>query len=129
MNPVIHFEMPAENKERVVKFYQDAFGWHMQILGPEMNHYILAVTTDSDENGTPKKPGTINGGFFEKTNDKPDQYPSVVIQVPDIKAHMEKIKQAGGEILGEPMEIPGVGWYVSFHDSEGNRAGIMQLGK
>jgi predicted enzyme related to lactoylglutathione lyase len=60
-------------------------------------------------NGRPKKPGSINGGFFQKSSDKPDQYPAVVIAVDDIGRHMKKVKDAGGEILGEPMEMPGVG--------------------
>ena len=49
-----------------------------------------------------------------------------MIAVDDIKAAMAKVKAAGGEVLGEPMEIPGVGQYVSFSDSEGNRVSILQ---
>jgi len=70
MNPVIHFEMPAENSERVAKFYSDVFGWQTQLLGPEMSSYVLATTTESDHKG-PKKPGTINGGFLKISTDKP----------------------------------------------------------
>jgi predicted enzyme related to lactoylglutathione lyase len=29
-------------------------------------------------------------------------------------------------VLGEPMLIPGVGQYVSFMDSEGNRVSMLQ---
>ena len=29
-------------------------------------------------------------------------------------------------MLGAPMEIPGVGRYVSFTDPEGNRVGMLQ---
>jgi predicted enzyme related to lactoylglutathione lyase len=29
-------------------------------------------------------------------------------------------------VLGEPMEIPGVGRYVSFIDPEGNRVSLLQ---
>jgi len=29
-------------------------------------------------------------------------------------------------VLGEPMEIPGVGQYVSFMDTEGNRVSLLQ---
>jgi predicted enzyme related to lactoylglutathione lyase len=29
-------------------------------------------------------------------------------------------------VLGEPMEIPGVGHYVSFIDTEGNRVSMLQ---
>ena len=125
MNPVVHFEMPAEDRKRMADFYTRAFGWRTQQLGEEMGNYVLVTTTDSDENG-PKKPGAINGGFFTKTNDMPAQFPSVVIAVDDIKASMAAVKQAGGKVLGEPMEIPGVGHYVSFFDTEGNRVSMLQ---
>ena len=126
MNPVIHFEMPVEDRNRMTEFYTQVFGWRMQMLGPEMGNYVLAKTTDTDDTGRPKKPGVINGGFFPKSNDRPDQYPSVVIAVDDIREHMKKVKQAGGEPLGEPMEIPGVGLYLSFRDTEGNRVAMLQ---
>jgi uncharacterized protein len=99
MNPVIHFEMPAEDKKRMAGFYTRAFGWQTQQLGPEMEEYVVVTTTESDEKG-PKKPGAINGGFFQKTSDMPSQYPSVVIRVDDIKEHMKKVEQAGGKVLG-----------------------------
>ena len=95
------------------------------MLGQDMGNYVLATTTESDENG-PKKPGAINGGFFTKTDDMPAQYPSVVVAVDDIKEGMKKVTGAGGKVLGEPMEIPGVGQYVSFFDTEGNRASMLQ---
>jgi predicted enzyme related to lactoylglutathione lyase len=124
MNPVIHFEMPAEDRKRMANFYTRAFGWQTKPLGPEMGEYVVVTTTESDEKG-PRKPGTINGGFFQKTDDKPSQYPSVVIQVDDIKEHMNKIEEAGGKVLGEPWGIPRIGSYVSFLDSEGNRASVI----
>ncbi|MFI5304459.1 MAG: VOC family protein [Nitrospiria bacterium] len=126
MNPVIHFEMPAENRKRMAGFYAKVFGWKTQLLGEEMGNYVLATTTDSDEKGRPTKPGTINGGFFQKTDDKPSQYPSVVIYVEDIKEHMKKVEKAGGKVLGNPWDIPGVGLYVSFIDTEGNRVSMLQ---
>lgn len=126
MNPVVHFEMPAEDKKRVADFYTMVFGWQTQMLGPEMGDYVLANTTETDETGRPKMPGAINGGFFPKSDDRPAQYPSVVIAVDDIQEHMKKVEEAGGEVLGEPMEIPGVGLYVAFFDTEGNRVSMLQ---
>ncbi len=126
MNPVVHFEMPAEDKKRMSKFYTKAFGWQTKQLGPETGEYVLVTTTEVDEKMMPKKPGAINGGFFQKTDDKPSQYPSVVIQVDDIKKSMKKVEEVGGKVLGEPMEIPNVGWYVSFLDTEGNRVSMLQ---
>jgi uncharacterized protein len=125
MNPVVHFEMPYDNAERLAKFYQSAFGWQMQPMGEAMGNYVLATTTESDQKG-PKKPGAINGGFFPKKPDWPAQVPSVVIAVDDIKQTMKQVAKAGGQVLGEPMEIPGVGQYVSFTDTEGNRVSMLQ---
>jgi len=127
IDPVVHFEMPAEDRKRMAKFYNQAFGWKMQMLGEDMGNYVLATTTaEVDKKGRPKKPGIINGGFYTKSVDKPAQYPSVVIAVDSIKRSMAKVTKAGGEVLGEPMEIPGFGMYVSFFDTEGNRVAIME---
>lgn len=125
MSPVVHFEMPAEDRERMATFYTGVFGWHTQLMGPEMNDYVVVATTESDDNG-PKKPGAINGGFYPKKPDWPAQYPSVVISVDGIDQSMKAVTDAGGEVLGEPMDIPGVGRYVSFIDTEGNRVGMLK---
>jgi hypothetical protein len=126
MNPVVHFEMPYEDRDRLTRFYSQAFGWQMQHFGEDMGNYVTATTADADENGRPKKPGAINGGFFPKKPDWPAQYPSVVIAVDDIKQAMAQVSKAKGKVLGEPMEIPGVGQYVSFTDTEGNRVSLLQ---
>jgi len=52
----------------------------------------------------------------------------VTIQVDNIREHMKKIQAAGGKLSGEPMEIPGVGLFVSFIDTEGNRVNLLQPG-
>ena len=126
MNPVVHFETPAEDRKRMADFYTNVFGWKTQMLGAEMGDYVLATTTETDEKGRPKNPGAINGGFFPKSDDRPAQYPSVVIAVEDIKEHMKKVEKAGGKVLGEPWDIPGVGMYVAFIDTEGNRVSMLQ---
>jgi len=125
MKPVVHFEMPYGDRTRMAKFYESAFGWQIQMLGEDMGNYVLATTTETDESG-PQKPGAINGGFFPKKPDGPAQYPSVVIAVDDVKESMKKVLEAGGKVIGEPMDIPGVGKYVSFGDTEGNRVSMLQ---
>jgi predicted enzyme related to lactoylglutathione lyase len=126
MNPVVHFEMPYDNRARTAKFYETVFGWQMQALGEDMGNYVLASTTETGEGGRPTTPGAINGGFFPKKPDWPAQHPSVVIAVDDIAESTRKITAAGGKVLGEPMDIPGVGRYVSFLDTEGNRVSMLQ---
>jgi predicted enzyme related to lactoylglutathione lyase len=125
MESVVHFEMPYDNRDRMAKFYQSAFGWQTQMLGEDMGNYVLAVTTESSASG-PTHPGAINGGFYARKPDYPMQYPSVVIAVDDVKRSTEKLIAAGGKVLGDPWDIPGVGKYVSFVDPEGNRVGMLQ---
>jgi predicted enzyme related to lactoylglutathione lyase len=127
-NPVVHFEMPYDDAKRVAEFYAKAFGWKMDAMPQgDTGDYVVAETT-ATKNGRPVAPGTINGGFFPKKPDWPAQYPSVVISVNDLPAAMQKVKEAGGQILGEPMDIPGVGAYVSFTDTEGNRVSLLNPG-
>lgn len=125
MDPVVHFEMPYEDRKRMAKFYKSAFGWQTEMFGEEMGDYVLATTVETNEKGA-ARPGAINGGFCPKKPDWPAQYPSIVIVVSDIKKAAGKVVKAGGTVLGEPMEIPGVGRYVSFVDPEGNRVSMLQ---
>src|SRR5512147_2731804 len=125
MDPVVHFEMPYEERLRMAKFYRSAFGWQTRMLGEEMGSYVLATTVETGEKG-PKRPGAINGGFYPRKPDWPAQYPSIVIAVDEVKKSMKQVAAAGGKVLGEPMEIPGVGQYVSIVDTEGNRISMLQ---
>jgi hypothetical protein len=125
MDPVVHFELPAEDRERMAAFYASVFGWRTELLGSEMGNYTLVTTTDSD-GSRPTTPGAINGGFFMKTSDPASHVPSVVIAVQDVRASLSAVEQAGGTVTGPPQEIPGIGLYGSFHDSEGNRMSLLQ---
>ncbi len=125
MDPVVHFEIPYNNSSRIAGFYEKAFGWETKALGEDMGGYVLATSVPVGEDG-PTVPGTINGGFFPKRADMPQQHPSVVVAVANITDAMAKVRAAGGTVLGDPMEIPGVGKYVSFNDTEGNRLSMLQ---
>lgn len=130
MNPVVHFEMPAEDKARMRRFYEQAFGWKTDQLGKEMGEYVLVTTTEVDETARPKAAGAINGGFFEKTS--AEQGTRITIAVPNIREAMKKVRDAGGEVLGgmqksgEPDDIPGVGSYATFIDTEGNHVSMLE---
>ncbi|HSW89643.1 MAG TPA: VOC family protein [Patescibacteria group bacterium] len=123
-DPVIHFEVPYKDAERVKKFYSEVFGWRMNQMGADMNNYITAGTTDSDERGQSKTVGAINGGFFP-VGEMRDRT-LITISVPDAAAAAKKVEEAGGKTIDKPMPIPGVGIYVSCVDSEGNPFSLIQ---
>ncbi len=125
-NPVVHFEMPYKDAKRVAQFYKKAFGWQMNETGPDMGNYITAYTAETGEDRMVKTPGTINGGFYDLNMTDASKEPSVVISVDDLDKAMADVKAAGGKVLREPQDIPGIGLWVSFEDSEGNRVSILQ---
>jgi uncharacterized protein len=127
MDPVVHFEFPYDDRERIAKFYQTVFGWELRMLGEDMGNYVVATTAKPGARAPEGAvPGAIGGGFYKRNPEWPAQHPSVVIAVQDIKAAMKKVDGAGGKVLGEPMLIPGIGDYVSFYDTEQNRVSLLQ---
>ena len=120
---IVHFEIPAENVEKLSKFYHELFGWkffHSPIPGMD---YWLIHTVPTDEQGMPERPG-INGGMYVKENEM--QIPTNWISVEDIDAYSKKLVDLGGKIVVEKMEIPNVGWTAVGIDPEGNQVAMMQ---
>jgi uncharacterized protein len=129
MNPVVHFEMPYRDRVRAARFYTAAFGWQTQQLGPEMGDYLLVTTALPGHRpaGVPDAPfGAIGGGLYPLPADGSAAHPSIVIAVDSLSAAMAQVAEAGGQVMGAPMDIPGVGSYVAFVDTEGNRNSMLQ---
>jgi len=40
--------------------------------------------------------------------------------------HTRGILEAGGKVLGKPMDISGIGEFVMFKDTEGNQVGMLE---
>src|SRR5690348_9833503 len=115
-NRVVHFEIEASDPARAKSFYSQAFGWDMQQMGNEMGNYIVAVT------GDPKEPGGINGGIFGTQSGATKELNafSCVIAVDSIDQAMDKVRAAGGQLVGDKMDIPTVGTFIRCRDTEGN---------
>lgn len=116
--------MPYTDAARVKAFYEKAFGWGMQEMGAEMGEYVVAHTAETDSENMVRTPGTINGGFYKKNSDAANT--NIVISVDDIQTAMQSVKDAGGEVIDGPMDIPGIGSYANIRDTEGNRVAILQ---
>lgn len=115
MDPVQHFDIPYRNRERAKKFYFQAFGW--QIVDLPGSTYSLASSVATEANGMPKRAGAINGGLAPRGKDL--TAPSLYVRVGDLKTHLERVRHAGGTVLGEPVSMGPV-LMVRFRDTEGN---------
>ena len=128
MNRVIHFEIHAKDLNRAQQFYGDVFGWKITDLGPQMGNYRM-VETGENAPGT-RWPG-INGGITPRMGDVPAVGQAVnafvcTIGVDNVDTYIDKVKNAGGTMAFDKMDVPGVGWLAYCKDPEGNIFGVLQ---
>lgn len=118
---VVHFEIPANDVEKLKKFYADLFGWKFQ--GMQFMPYWTIETVPVSEQGMPIRPG-VNGGIYKK--ESPDMKPINYIAVESVDEFEKKIRALGGKIIVPKQEIPNIGWSATAVDPEGNMFGIFQ---
>lgn len=124
-NPIVHFEIPANDTARAIKFYQDTFGWQINKFDMPTGEYFGVTTTEVDEKHQPTSPG-INGGLMKRNN--LDQPFMNYIQVSDIDEMLSAIENNGGVVAMPKTEIaPNMGWIAAFKDTEGNLLGLHQF--
>ena len=119
---IVHFDIPAEDVEKLKRFYSELFGWRIY-RDPGPVEYWMIETVPVDENGTPVRPG-VNGGMYKK--DQPELKPVNYILVEDIDESIQKIKNLGGTITQPKQQVPGIAWIAQAIDPEGNPFAIMQ---
>jgi len=124
MNKVVHFEIPSEDRKRASDFYSSVFGWDVHDHPLQEDKYVFAITSPVDENFMVKEPGGINGGIVQR--DDTVKYPVITIDVPSIDEYIPKLEKAGGRLLGPKGEVPGMGFYAYFRDTEGNTIGLWE---
>jgi predicted enzyme related to lactoylglutathione lyase len=116
--PVVHWEFWSDDPARTSDFYQKVFGWQIRAI-PEMNYRL--VETGGKEG--------INGGIM-----KPQAGPwpgkmTFYIDVDDLDEFGRKIRKAGGKIVVEKVDVPGVGQFSLFEDPDGRVLGMWKQQK
>jgi uncharacterized protein len=115
MSRPVHFEILADDPERLAGFYRDAFGWEIQTWSGPQSYWL--VTT-----GATDTPG-IDGGFMERHFDQP-----VIntITVESLEETLARVEAGGGTRVEGPHEIPGVGMHAYCKDPAGILFGVLQ---
>jgi predicted enzyme related to lactoylglutathione lyase len=124
---IVHFEIPANDLQKIRKFYSDLFGWKIEKMDTSgadasMEYYVIA-TVPLDEKGNPIRPGVF-GGMYKKQI--PKQKPVNYISVESVDEYSKKVAALGGQIVVPKMEIKGMGWFALALDPEGNQFGIFE---
>ena len=116
----VHFEIPADDVDAVMAFYESVYGWtYQRVPMPDVagGEYILAITK---EQGAPG----MDGAIFKRSG--PEDRPYSYIDVQSIDETLAKVEAAGGTVVQPKMAVPGVGWAAIVADPEGNPHGLFQ---
>jgi len=122
-NPIVHFEIPADDVARAQTFYQSVFGWKIkQMPMPAGGIEYYGVTTRNEG-----QPG-INGGLMKRN--MPGQPFANYVAVKSIDEFLAKVTASGGSVILPRQEIaPGMGSIAVFKDTEENMMGLYQPSK
>lgn len=121
-NTIIHFDIPANDLEKLKTFYTKLFNWKI-FRAPGPVDYLMIQTVPTDEQGMLIRSG-VNGGMYKKedANQKAVNY----IEVDNIDESIRSIVKLGGTITMPKQEVMGVGYIASAVDPEGNPFAVLQ---
>jgi uncharacterized protein len=113
---VVHFEIPAQDVEKLSKFYSDVFGWKFkkEPMG-EMDYWMIS---------TGPRRRSVAGGMYKKQMDM--EAPRNYIAVDKIDDAIATFTNAGGKQVVGKQEVPGFGWSFIGVDPEGNAVGLFE---
>ena len=113
--PVVHFELWSKEPGKVSDFYRTVFDWEIRHM-PEMDYRLVQT------GGT----GGIDGGIMKPQDGPWPGNMAFYINVDDLDAFAKKVKAAGGKMIVEKQEVPGMGRFSLFEDTDGRVMGMWQ---
>jgi len=124
---IIHFEIPANNPEKLSQFYSNLFGWKIEKTStPETGDYWSIETRAGTAQNMEKSMTTagVNGGMMKRmdANQKPVNY----IVVESVDDFSKKLQDLGGKIIIPKTPIPKMGAFAVGLDPEGNQVGLFE---
>ncbi len=116
---ICHIEIPTTDLARSKEFYEDVFGWTVQIV--EDGAYGIFTVPKSDGEGA-----SASGGF-EPGHEPVREARGVLLylECEDVTARLAKIEAAGGETVETKTKISDEhGFLGHFRDPSGNLMGV-----
>lgn len=110
---MVHLEIPAGDTAKASEFWGGLFGWQWQAFEGSPSEYLMTRFSDT------------TGGAIYKPEQADKRGARVYFDVDDINKETARVKELGGE-AGEPMPVPGMGWFTINKDPEGNEFGLWQ---
>jgi hypothetical protein len=111
----IHFEYQSPDPAASMNFFSEALDWEFE--GWHDFPYWLATTGPEEARG-------INGAVMPTPDGSPRTV--IIMEVPNIVQALDRVAEAGGEVVLEVQDIPGVGQSAYCRDPQGLLFGLFQ---
>ena len=123
-NSVVHFEIYADDPDKLVKFYTSLFDWTIERM-PGMD-YRLIKTVETNAKGMPLQAGGINGGILKRPAGYEGHTWINYVNVASLEAAIDRAQKLGATVMKEKSPVPGMGWFAMLTDPQGNPFAIWQ---
>jgi predicted enzyme related to lactoylglutathione lyase len=120
---IVHFEIPADEPERVAEFYRDLFGWSVTKSAMDDEEYWLVTTASFDDAARPAR-RVVDGGIVRRRH-RSRGFVSYV-QVEDVEQYAAYAVGLGGGVVVPRTPVTGMGWFACLEVPEGNVFGVWQ---
>ena len=114
-DPFVHIELNTTDPAKAKTFYGKLFDWQLEDMQMEMGTYTLIRVGEGTGGGIMKHP-------------MPGQ-PSVwipYVEVGDVRAHTEKARSLGGNVIKDVTEVKGMGLFSIVLDPTGSAVGLWE---
>lgn len=115
MPKFVHIDISADDPERAGRFYSRVFGWNVAKFEGPVPYWLVSTSDEA---------GAVGAGIAKR--DEAWQSVTPTIDVPSTDEYAARIEAEGGTIVAPKMLIPGVGYLVTFKDTEGNVFAILE---
>ncbi len=113
--PIVHWELWSKDPAKLSDFYAEVFDWNVQHIA-EMDYRLVETGGE----------GGINGGIMTPQEGPWPGNMALYVDVDDLAAYRDRIVAAGGKIVVEEMEVPGIGHLCLFEDPDGRVLGMWK---
>jgi uncharacterized protein len=129
-NPVVHFEIYADEPERLAKFYGDLFDWKIEKAEAAAGQdYRMVKTVETDDRGRPTgQAGGINGGIAKRPAGFKGHTANYV-SVESLDGALERAQKLGATVSRARSAVPRMGWFAILSDPEGNPFALWENDK
>ena len=112
----VHFELPADDPARAVRFYESVCGWTFSRWDGPREYWRVSTGPEGSRG--------IDGGLMCRTH--PGASTVNVVDVASVDDTTRAVERAGGAVVAPKMAIHGVGWVAYYRDPDQNVFVVMQ---